>query len=179
VERALAFLLISTVACGAGAPKAPSRSAAAESRHFRPPPDGRLTESEVAAYVRGLRAEPARRVSAAEGGMGEPSPDAEAARRAGLSEDEYAWVKERITATRVEAAVRRAARANLETYRRAIAGLRQVLAAAGDAPTRQMASARISELERQVSQAQRQALGPADPALAANAGLVERLLPKP
>jgi hypothetical protein len=42
-----------------------------------------------------------------------------------------------------------------------------------------MASARISELQRQVSQAQRQAIGPADPALAANAGLVERLLPKP
>ncbi len=163
MRRGAALLLAVALAAGAAAcnRSEPSRLdpvRALRSRvepRFRTPPDGRLTESQIDAYLKVRRA------------VRGTASDAEAAHGLGVDPAEFDWVRARIIEALSALDSRKVAEAGIEAYTRALASLRQARDAAGDPRTAAKLDAEIAATERERALLRRP--DPVPPAVAVNA----------
>jgi hypothetical protein len=91
-----------------------------------------------------------------------------------MNPDEYLWVQLKILEARIGIEDAEANKRNVETYRRTIASLKNVLAVSKDPPTRDALGRQIGDLERELGEAERAVRRPPAPGDAFNQALVAR-----
>jgi hypothetical protein len=176
--RARSLWLVPVVlAAGCGGDPGASRvpAAPATERPYRPPADGRLTESQVQAYLAAIRALPARAGSSSpDGSRASPEKADDGAGSLHGSAEEYRWVRQKVLESEMRLDERAAVRREVEIDRTAAAALRQAASASTDPPTRESLARQIADLERRAADREREGRKPGDPAETANDALVSR-----
>src|SRR5258706_8673064 len=145
-------------------PQASLPAAARVTPSYTPPADGRLTERQLAEFLR-----VARRKANPAG----PAADLASA-VVGMNPDEYLWVELKVLEARIAIEDGEANRRNTETYRKTIASLKNVLSVSKDPPTRESLNRQIGELERELAEAERAVRRPVPPDEAFNQALLAR-----
>lgn len=172
--------LVAAAGCGREEPLARTPAALpAVERLYRPPANGRLTETQVQSYVASLRSAAARRTegSPAPGvsPRSSPGPDEEPGSfEGGTGREELLWIRQKVLEAETRLDERAAARREVEIDRRAVAALRDASAASTDPATRQSLARQIADLERRAVDREKEGRKPGDPSDAANDVLVSR-----
>lgn len=172
-KYAVFLLALTLAACGGGKERSPAPvQAIPEVKIFIPPSSGRLTEKEVQGYIvvrRTLRQAPP-------GDDSFGGAETAAARLAGVGPDEYLWAQMKVEQARLEIEDRSAAAGAVQTYRRTIAALQNVLAASTDPATRALLTRQIAGLRGEMAQAQDRSRYSFSPDETFNVKLVEKYL---